>query len=299
MSRLTQPLKWFGGKYYLAPRLNAIMKSRPHTHYVASYAGGLGDLLEWDGPDRSELVNDINGRLTNFWNVLRIPELFNDFRRQVEAIPMSRNEWESADYTLDGPDIVNRAVSFFVWCRQSYGGNCGSFTAPTRSRLRRGMNGNVSEWIGAVDGLPDVHARLRSLFIENIPAIELIPREDKPGVFQYLDPPYHPDTVSSDDGYEFMMTPEEHASLVSVILAIDNCDIMISGYPHPSYDGRMTRKVGWTRLEYSIPNQASSRRVKEKKLECVWCNFSVDATVALAAGWSFGAGGVDSRPRRG
>jgi hypothetical protein len=33
------------------------------------------------------------------------------------------------------------------------------FTAMTRTRTRRERNGNVSEWLSAVDGLTDVHAR--------------------------------------------------------------------------------------------------------------------------------------------
>jgi DNA adenine methylase len=78
-SRLTAPLKWHGGKHYLASRIVALMP--PHLHYVEPFAGGLAVLLarDPDDPDKwmpphkgvSEVVNDLDGRLINFWRVLR------------------------------------------------------------------------------------------------------------------------------------------------------------------------------------------------------------------------------------
>ena len=64
-------------------------------------------------------------------------------------------------------------LAFFVDCRQSRSGMMRDFTSITRSRTRRRMNGNVSEWLGAVEGLADVHARLRRVLVENVDGIEL------------------------------------------------------------------------------------------------------------------------------
>src|SRR3954464_13322891 len=83
------PRKWHGGKSYLARRIVSLMPR--HLHYVEPYAGGLAILLArdpedprlWLDPHRgvSEVVNDIDGRLTNFWRVLRDELTFNRFRR--------------------------------------------------------------------------------------------------------------------------------------------------------------------------------------------------------------------------
>lgn len=75
------PLKWHGGKFYLARRIVALMP--PHLHYVDPYAGGLAVLLARDPADRRlwsgttasrrglpEVVNDLDGRLINFRRVL-------------------------------------------------------------------------------------------------------------------------------------------------------------------------------------------------------------------------------------
>src|SRR5437016_2684503 len=92
------PLKWHGGKFYIAPKIVALME--PHLHYVEPYAGGLAVLLARDPADPqlwkargsshygvSEVVNDIDGRLINFWRVLRDEASFERFQRIVEAIP--------------------------------------------------------------------------------------------------------------------------------------------------------------------------------------------------------------------
>jgi len=190
----------------------------PHLHYVEPFFGGGAVLFSRDPNDAtlwfsphaphegvSEVVNDINGRLINFWRVIQDVATFEQFRRKVEAIPMARAEWEMAHNHVYGHDSVADAVAFFVDCRQSRSGLMTSFTAITRNRTRRKMNGNVSEWLSAVCGLPEVHARLRRVLIENMPATDLIQREDTPAALFYCDPPYLHETRTSTDAYAFEM----------------------------------------------------------------------------------------------
>src|SRR5262245_9961359 len=146
---LTQPIKRTGGKHYLAPRIVSLMP--PHIHYVEPYAGGLAVLLERDPNDErlwlpphkgvSEVVNDLDGELINFWRVLADEEKFLEFVRRVEAIPLSRAAYEEGTRILtsegDEGDSVQRAVAFFVTARQSRAGTFKGFTSLTRNRLRR------------------------------------------------------------------------------------------------------------------------------------------------------------------
>jgi DNA adenine methylase len=291
MSRLTLPLKWHGGKYYLAPKIVGLMP--PHLHYVEPYCGGCAVLLARDPDDKrlwvgdtgstrgvSELVNDINGDLTNFWTVLQNPETFAAFHRIVEATPLSRLEWEAAGKALasdhpgdtfdtyGGVNIV-RAAWFFVRCRQSLAGRMKSFTSPTRARVRRGMNGNVSEWLGAVDGLPAIHARLRRVFVEGGDGIALMKREDTKDTLFYCDPPYLHETRSSPDVYEHEMTAEQHRAFLA---AAKSCrgKVMISGYESDLYDRALS---GWTRHTFDLPNNAAGGGEKQRMTEVLWCNF--------------------------
>src|SRR5687767_3866623 len=101
---INPPLKWHGGKHYLADEIVGLMPQ--HVHYVEPYAGGLAVLLArdpanstlWLPPHKgvSEVVNDIDGDLANFWRVLQHPDDFARFHRVVQAVPFSEAEWHRA-----------------------------------------------------------------------------------------------------------------------------------------------------------------------------------------------------------
>jgi len=52
-----------------------------------------------------------------------------------------------------------------------------------------------------VDGLPEVHGRLRRVEVWNRPAIEAIQRLDDPGLLVYADPPYMHETRATKQEY--------------------------------------------------------------------------------------------------
>ena len=142
MKTMTPPLKWHGGKQYLADKIIGLMPPRcrkPNApaaddpgwlHYVEPYFGGGAVLFANDPEGISEVLNDVNGDLSRFWRVLRDGDSFRRFLRLAEATPFSRSGWDAAGQTfVDGPDggtepsdEVNRAWRFFVRCRQSLAG---------------------------------------------------------------------------------------------------------------------------------------------------------------------------------
>jgi len=282
--RYTQPLKWPGGKRYLAPTIVGMLPQ--HLHYVEPYAGGAAVLLARDPNDHrlwldphlgvSEVLNDIDGELMNFWKVLKSPDLFDEFQRKAQAIPLARQAFDEAKAIMDQRDPrgldfpqVERALAFFVTARQSRAGGFKGFTALTRNRLRRGINGNASEWLGCVDGLAAIHARLEPVVLECCDAIELIDREDEPGTFFYCDPPY---LMDDDPGlYKFPMTPEQHRELLTALAGIEG-KFMLSGYHSELYDD-VAKACGWRCKEVKIPNQFAGGAKKRIMTECIWRNY--------------------------
>lgn len=268
----SQPLKWHGGKFYLASRIIALFPK--HIHYVEPYFGG-GSVL-FSKPDsliegHSEVINDVNAELTNFWTVLRDESSFNRFVRIVEATPFSQSSWtEACDSTPDA-DSVDRAVAFFVRYRQSRQGLGNDFATMSRTRTRRGMNEQVSSWLSAIEGLPAVHARLKRVVIFNEDAVRLIKREDGKDSFFYLDPPYLHETRSAVDCYEHEMTPEQHELLLAALASIKG-RFLLSGYPSKMYDG-FAGMHRWKRVDIEIDNKASGLKEKPIKTECLWMNY--------------------------
>ncbi len=279
---LTQPLKWYGGKHYLAKSIIALM--RPHLHYVEPYAGGLAVLLERDPFDPSkywgekgyetgvsEVVNDIYRDLTNFWKVLQSEDAFAQFQRRIEATPFSQIEWEEAEacqHPVSDPD-VDAAVAFFVRCRQSRAGGFRDFTTLSRRRTRRQMNEQVSAWQTSVEGLPAVSARLRRVVILNDDALNVIRQQDGPATLFYLDPPYLHETRATTDAYKHEMTEDDHREMLAVIKQCEG-KVMLSGYPNSVYDAEL---VAWNRHDFLIDNKQSGATTKRKMTESVWTNF--------------------------
>lgn len=297
MKVLTQPLKWHGGKYYLRNWIVGLMP--PHLHYVEPFFGGGGILLARD-PDRdwmlspenpklpaalkgsSEVANDIHGELTNFWKVLQSPEDFEAFRQKVALTPFSQVEFEAAFQasqtsvdTADTADTsehrVARAHHFFILARQSRQGLMRDFATLSRNRTRGRINEQVNAWLSVVDGLPDVHERLRKVLILNQDACDVIRKQDGPNTLFYCDPPYVHETRSTTADYHHEMTEDQHRRLLDVLAGIEG-KFMLSGYPSQLYS-QWENKHGWKRHEYLIDNKAASGAVKEVKTECLWCNF--------------------------
>ena len=269
--KIPGPLKWHGGKYYLAPKIVALMPR--HIHFVEPFAGGLSVLLAKDPDGVSEVVNDLNGDLTNFWNVLKDEASFAAFRRIMEATPFSEAEWERAKELMGASDPVTRAAGFFVLCRQSLSGRMNCFATMTRNRTRRRMNEQASAWLTTVESLPQVHARLRRVAILNRPAEDVIKQQDGANTLFYLDPPYMHATRSTTGEYgDHEMKDEEHERLLKQLVKLSG-KVMLSMYQHPLYDELCT-KHRWHRVEFDLPNNAAAGEAKRRMTECVWMNFA-------------------------
>ncbi len=262
---LTQPLKWHGGKYYLAKRLIPLMPL--HTHYVEPFFGGGAVLLNKDPDNVSEVVNDIHEELISFWRVLQQPDDFARFQRIIDAVPFSQVEWDES--TKPTNDKIQRAVRFFIRCRQSRAGKFDCFATLSRNRLRRRMNEQASAWMTAVEGLPAVAARLRRVVILNNDAVDVIRQQDGEHTLFYLDPPYVHDTRSTDGDYEFEMSLDQHAAMVETIRQCRG-KVLLSGYPNELYDRELR---DWNHNEFQIDNKASSAKRKRIMTERVWMNF--------------------------
>jgi DNA adenine methylase len=112
---LTPPLKWHGGKHYLARRVLELMPR--HLHYVEPFFGGGQVLFARDPMDPryfwdeltsdkrkakgvSEVVNDLAGDLMNFYQVLKDESLFVWLQRRLYFTNNAEAEWQDARVRL-------------------------------------------------------------------------------------------------------------------------------------------------------------------------------------------------------
>ncbi len=280
----SSPLKWHGGKHYLAKKIIALMP--PHLCYVEPYAGSLAVLLERD-PNRdwlddgeplpsyqkgcSEVVNDLHRELMNSWTVLQDPHSFRRFERIIQAVPFSKAMWHIAAKLSCDADIVLRAVGFFIRCRQSRAGSFQNFAPLSRNRTRRGMNEQASAWLTCVEGLSEVYARLKRVVILNRDAVEVVKQQDGDKTLFYLDPPYLFETRTSTGVYQHEMSEEQHRELLEALAGCQG-KFLLSGYPSDLYD-QAARTHGWHHVDFELPNHASGKADKPRMTERVWMNF--------------------------
>lgn len=264
LPKLTSPLKYPGGKHYLADMIITIMP--PHEHYIEPFAGSLAVLIRKPYNGISEVVNDLDRYLTDFWITLSNTHLFADFVRIIDATPFSSYEFEAARDYKKSDYIVRRAVQFFIRNRMSRQGEGREFTSLTSARIRRGMNAEVSAWLTAVDGLAEIHARLRQVLILNMPALDVINKYDGPKTLFYCDPPY-----LDCDLYEHGMSEEDHIELLESLSRIQG-HFILSGYNSPLYE-IYRQQYKWHVIDIEVPNSMQKDSTKSKKIERLWTNF--------------------------
>lgn len=266
---MRSPLKWYGGKGLLAPWLSQWVPD--HTTYVEPFAGGAS-LFFAKQPSPVEILNDLHSELVNFYRVLR--ENGDQLTSLLTLTPFSREEYLSAlNDSGEGVGDVERARRFFVVARQSMAGG-GSRSGWSRSVTNSfgGMAKQVSAWIGAVDGLPQVVARLRAAQIENQPWSKLLDLYDTPDTLWYLDPPYVLETRSATRYYHDFDDAHQ-ADLVARIRDLTGF-VMLSGYDSPAYAGLV--EAGWECQRRELVTAARFGKTSSDRprvTEVLWMNY--------------------------
>jgi DNA adenine methylase len=277
--KLVKPIKYPGGKRYLAPKIIKLFPPRRsdehpegYVSYVEPYAGGLSVLLANDPDGISEVVNDKNQGLMNFWTVLR--DHFPAFRHKVEMTPFAQSFWAAADSMIGVPpsDPILWAWAYFVHIRQSLAGRGKDFASLTGTRIRGGMNEQASAWWNAIEGLEAVHDRLKRVVLLCEDAYEVIRKMNYRQTLFYLDPPYLPETRTSTGEYgRFEMSRDDHVSLLNLLGTIKG-RFALSGYRSDVYD-HFAECYKWNRVDFDVPNNASHGDTKERRTESVWRNY--------------------------
>ena len=105
MATIRPPVKWHGGKRYLAKRIISYFPS--HRIYLEPFGGGASVLLN-KPPVDVETYNDLDLRITRLFRVLR--DKGSQFLQRIRLVPYSQVEFEWADCYPEGADDVDKAA---------------------------------------------------------------------------------------------------------------------------------------------------------------------------------------------
>ncbi|RFC65051.1 DNA adenine methylase [Fulvimarina endophytica] len=274
----TRPaLRWFGGKWRLAPSIVAMMP--PHRCYVEPFGGAASVLLRKPRA-YAEIYNDLDDELVTYFRVLRDPEQASELIRRLELTPYARTELRSAYGTSNDP--VETARRLVVRSFQGFGANSahsestGANSTGFRSNSTRSGTTPAHDWRNLPACLPPLTERLRGVTIECGPAIKIMRQHDGPQTLHYVDPPYVHETRSRRNPYckkhlyRHELSNADHATLLDALKSLEGM-VIVSGYAHWLYDRKLS---GWERRTF----KAFADGARERE-EVVWLNKA--ATYAL------------------
>lgn len=259
------PLRYHGGKWRIAPWI--ISHFPEHNTYVEVFGGAAGVLLRKQR-SRSEVYNDLDSQVFNFFRVLRVPWLCAEMVRLVDLTPFSREEFELAYHSSDDP--VEAARRFVA---RTYFGHGTSSMDPSDSNgfrscdVRAGKS-YAREWAGIPNAITAAADRFRAVMIENLDYRRLIPKFDHADTLFYVDPPYPMSTRQlGGKGYVHEMSDEDHRQL-AWILKRSPAKILLSGYHCRLYDELYPE---WRRVEKATT--ANGQMGAVSRTEVLWMNF--------------------------
>ncbi|GGY03744.1 DNA adenine methylase [Paludibacterium paludis] len=178
----TNPIiPWLGGKRRLADKLMPLFP--PHECYVEVFAGGAALYFLRPIPAKVEVLNDINGDLTNLYRVVQ--HHLEEFVRQFKWALSSRQifKWQQMTRVETLTDI-QRAARFFYLQQHAFGGKVADQTFGTAT------TGPAINLCRIEENLSAAHLRLSGTYVENLPWQEVMRRYDRGHTFFYCDPPY-------------------------------------------------------------------------------------------------------------
>lgn len=252
-------LKYPGAKWRLAPWIVSFIP--PHESYLEAYFGSGGVFFN-KTTARIETINDIDGKVVNFFQVCRNrPDELADALRLT---PWARDERDAA---YDPAwDELEQARVFAVQCWQTFGAfpRKSNGWRHTTAKTRDGGPDNPKLWARLPQCVREASERLLEAQIENRPAIEVIKRYNGQEVLIYADPPYIKDTrTSHGNAYHYEMTDANHEELLSVLLKHKGM-VLLSGYDSDMYNDMLR---GWKKETQSTQAERGARRT-----ECLWIN---------------------------
>lgn len=246
-----------GAKWGLANMIVNLMP--PHRSYLEPFFGS-GAVLFNKTPSAIETVNDIDGDIVNFFNVIR--ECPQDLAERISFTPYSRDVFNDA-HENRGEDPLDKAYRFAIRSRMGHGFKTYEKTGFKIDVYARERSYCVDTWNRMPKDILAAASRLKNVQIENRPALEVIRNFNHDNVLIYADPPYLLSTRGGKQ-YKHEMTEQDHIDLIAALREHKGY-VILSGYPSELYDRELR---GWNKLTKRAYNQNSDART-----EVLWCNF--------------------------
>ena len=263
---ITRPaLKYYGGKWDLAKWI--VSHFVPHDHYIEP-CFGAGSVLLQKEPSKLETVNDNNGRLVNFFKVLR--DNGKELVEKIELTPWAKDEYKLSQIQSD--DSLEDGRRFFCMCWMSINGG----PEPTGMRVDNFYNGKSHAHSFSSNSLTTIIGRIKNVQILNEDARTMLDRYQKYDDFLiYFDPPYLKELRGHKSGYDkFEVDNQFHVDMAEKLLRLKG-HVIVSGYQNQLYK-ELYEDNGYVRVDKEARTNSGQSRT-----ESLWLSPSVHTRLAM------------------
>lgn len=246
------PISYYGGKQNM---LRHILPNIPeHRIYTEAFFGG-GAVFFAKEPAESEIINDLNAQVMNFYYVCKTD--FEKLKNKVEATVFARSTYSVAMAMYKVPHLFNQiqqAWAFYVATNMGFGCRIGSWGM---DKYGKRVKAFINKKMNFDESIPK---RLERTQIETGNAIQVIKQYDTSDTFHYIDPPYIETNMGHYQGYSI----SEYKELLNNLTEIKG-RFLLSGFPNDILD-EFIHKNGWFVLGYNQPKTASKATLGKPRL---------------------------------
>lgn len=263
---MRSPVKYFGGKGLMINKIKDYFPNKDtYDTYIEPFSGSFSIGLTMDVPNL--IYNDLDKNVYALYQVLSDRTLFDLFKFKCDITFYSEylRQKFKAELKNENLSTIDRAFYFFYVNRTSHNG-VGGFSV--NSVIRRNMSKSVSDYLSAIDRLPELHNFLSKVIITNKDGIEVIKKYNKPNVLIYCDPPYEQSTRTSTR-YAVDMNREQHLKFIETIKD-SKAKVIVSGYDCDIY--KELEDAGWEKINFTV-NTVDGKRNPKTKVETLWRNY--------------------------
>ena len=236
--RLRGPLKYVGGKSYLAKEIINLLDYSVQC-YVEPFFGA-GHVFFQKQPHKVEIINDIDNDLINFYLVWK--EQKDRLIQELEYIPYSgalRKQWlEEWLHGHKGKDDFERAVRYFFLIRSGFDGLLKSSFSVSF------VKNSARAYYGAIKLIDLMYERIKNAQILNRDFRNVLERIENRKCMIYADPPY----FGHEKYYSGNFSKQDHEDLARIFNSLPNAKIIVSYY---YFDGieQLYPKDKWKYIE--------------------------------------------------
>lgn len=185
---MKSPIKWMGGKSNSVSKINEIIPK--HYTYVEPFLGAGWIFFSKDKAN-VEVINDVNGDLINFFEVIRTQK--DEFIERMQFTLKSKDLFMKYRESMSDKTLSNleRAFMFYYINQNAFGGlvrynKSGKCNSPYMRHPKRKTGGSYWEF----DKIILAHERLKDVSVENDDYKIIIKKYDTEDTLFFLDPPY-------------------------------------------------------------------------------------------------------------